>query len=518
MRNLFILLKNNFNMMIGSMKRNNKNRSDKSVIFLFLFLALFLVAIFSYNAYNTINGFRDLGEKFAIFNGLFTILVTLLVLGCLRATSQNAQNSDSDFLLSLPIKKYTIILSKTLNKYIYDLFFTLVIFAPYVVIYSIFYGVSFQFIIMSILIILLLPLLSVGLTYVVDFFITRLFNKTKFAGILKSLFSLFLFGMAFVFIIVSSMDYSFLDATSLENYFASRPFTNLLLNFIFSPNVLNIILTLLLTIGVLGIGTLLFTLNYGKSFASYKSNKTTLDFTSPKSPFCLLFKKEANYYFSSPTYMLNTAIGPVMMIVFLILILSLNLPSMLGALGISNVNEYIMGLSTLVFCFMSCTSTISASAISLEGKNLWFLKALPINIQTIFFSKLALHNIVVIPILIIVSILMSIILKFSFLYFLFLFILPILLTLDLSILGLYINLKFPVFDFDDEARVVKQSMSVILSLLIGMVISLIPLVLYLITPLTITIICFITLFLFILLFVIFSLLLFTNGVKLFKNL
>ena len=518
MRNLFILLKNNFNMMINRMKGRQNARSTKSAVLFFIFLVMLLVALFSYNAYNTMENFRDLGEKFAIFNGLFTILVTLLVLGALRATSQNAQNSDSDFLLSLPIKKYVIIISKTLNKYIYDLFFTLVIFTPYVVIYSVFYGFNLVFVIMSILLILLLPLMSVGLTYIVDFFITRLFNKSKFAGILKSLFSLFLFGMAFVFIIIMSTDYTFLEASSIDAYFTSRPFTNLLLNFVFTPNFLNILLTLLLTVGVFILGTLLFTLNYGKTFIGYKSNKETLSFSKPKSPFRLLFKKEVNYYFSSPTYMINTAIGPVMMVVFLILILSLNLKDLFSSMGIVGANDYIMGLSALVFSFMSCTSTISSVSISLEGKNIWFLKSMPLNTSTIFLSKLTLHNIVIVPVLSIVSIVMSIILNFSLLEFLFLFLIPIILTLDLSMLGLYINLRHPVLDYDDEAHVVKQSLSVILTLVIGMALSLIPLALFLLTSLTITQICLISLGLFILLFAFISLILFTNGVKLFRKL
>lgn len=137
MRNLGILLKNSFYMMIGTFKGKDNKRSTKSAIILFLLSFILIAFVFSYNAYNTFDGFRELGGTFPVFNGLFTILVTLLVLGCLRASS-TSQNNDSDFLLSLPIKKYTIILSKTLNKYIYDLFFTLVIFLPYVVMYSIF--------------------------------------------------------------------------------------------------------------------------------------------------------------------------------------------------------------------------------------------------------------------------------------------------------------------------------------------------------------------------------------------
>ena len=518
MRNLGILLKNSFYMMIGTFKGKDNNRSTKSAIILFLLSFILIALVFSYNAYTTFDGFRKLGGIFPVFNGLFTILVTLLVLGCLRASS-TSQNNDSDFLLSLPIKKYTIILSKTLNKYIYDLFFTLVIFLPYVVMYSIFYGVDLLFILLSILLIFLLPLLSVGLTYIVDFIVTRLFNKTKFAGILKSLFSIFLFGIVFVFIMVTSMNYSFLDASSLDSYFSSKLITNTLLNFLFSPNLLNIFLTLLITILPFILGTLLFTLNYGKTFAGYKSNKTTLKFSKPKPAFNLFLKKELTNYFSSPAYMINTAIGPVMMIVFSILIASLNLGPALSELSTKNSpSELILGLSALVLSFLTCTSTITAASISLEGKNLWLIKSSPVRENTILFSKLFMHNIVVQPIVILSSIFLSIFNHLSFLQAIFLILIPFIMTLNISIIGLFINLKFPVLDYTDEAKVVKQSLSVTLTMLLGLVLSLLPLLLFILTNLSILTICFISLSLYLVLFVIFSLLLFTKGVKLFRKL
>lgn len=512
MRNLWILLKNSFNMMIGSVtQRRGKSRSS---LLTFAIMIVLLVAVFSYNAYSTISSFSFLGNQFAIFNGIFTILVTLFVLGCLRATSNNTPTSDSDFLLSLPIKKYIIILSKTLNKYLYDLFFTCIVFVPYVVIYSIFYGINIGFILMSVTLILLLPLLSVGLTYILDFSISRLFNKTRFAGVFKSLFSLFLFGIVFVFIMIVSVNYGFLDETMIKSYFETKPISNTLLNYLFSPNIQNVLITLVLTLGVFLLGTLLFTLNYGKIFVAYKSKNKDLKFKQNKTPLNLLLKKEFNNYFSSPTYLVNTSMGPVMIIIFCILSINLNLSAMLSPLG--DVTTYIFAISTIVISFMSCTSTISAVSISLEGKSIWFLKSMPIKIKTIFLSKLLFHNIIVLTPIVIAGIFLSIYFKFNIIFSVLLILIPTVLTLTMSVLGLYINLRHPMLDFDDEAKVIKQSMSVLLTLLIGLVITLLPVMLFLIFELPILPLSLGFLALLIVLFVIFSLILFTKGVKLFR--
>ena len=55
---------------------------------------------------------------------------------------------------------------------------------------------------------------------------------------------------------------------------------------------------------------------------------------------------------------------------------------------------------------------------------------------------------------------------------------PVVMTVFFALLGLLLNLRFPKFDWINEAVAVKQSMSVFLAVMIAMISSIAPVVLY----------------------------------------
>lgn len=474
MYNFRILLKNNYNLLIGRLFGKKNNISSVSATFLLILCVLGLLALYTLQAYGMFRDFSTMNlEKVAIFHAILTSISVVLVIGIMRF-SANTKNDDTDFLLSLPIKKRDIILSKTLNKYIFDFFFVFLLFAPYLVLYFVFTGFNLTLLILGILYMFLLPLLSVGISYICNFVITRLYNRLKIGNLLKSFTLILLFVLVMALMLTKTFTYGNIDIANLDSYFADRPICNLVLQYLFSPNLGNILLVVCGTILPFILGLVLYSLNYGKTFSRYSSNSKILKFEDGKSSLKMLYKKELFSYASTPAYIINTIIGAICILVISVFICTLGYEGICNYLGLPLQKSYIVFILVMVYGFMLATAPISASSISLEGKNIWLLKSSPINEKTLFLSKILVHLSILEPCVLIGGIMLCISLKLSFLGCLTIFVVPTLINLIIAFGGLLINLWQPKLDFDDETKVVKQSLSVLLTMVFGMVLSIFP--------------------------------------------
>ena len=118
-------------------------------------------------------------------------------------------------------------------------------------------------------------------------------------------------------------------------------------------------------------------------------------------------------------------------------------------------------------------TSITNSAISLEGKNIQIIKSLPVKSKTILQSKILAPLIITTPIFIIGDLILIIKLKIKILEAILLLILSILIPLVSHYIGLIVNLKYPKFDWENTSEVVKQSMSSFIAVTIGMVLFII---------------------------------------------
>jgi len=111
------------------------------------------------------------------------------------------------------------------------------------------------------------------------------------------------------------------------------------------------------------------------------------------------------------------------------------------------------------------TNTTMAS-ISLEGKNLWIIKSLPLSPRTVFLSKIAVNLTIVAPAFLDV-ILIGIGLKMGISETLLLLVITVATSLFISFYGLLINVVVPNFNWTAEALVVKQSASSLICIFSG---------------------------------------------------
>ena len=518
MHNLKVLFKNNFNILLGRLSGKKKRKSTAAATALLVLGCIGIFALYTLQAYSMFNGLGKLHlEKVCVFHAILTTLAVIVIIGIMR-TSANQKSNDSDFLLSLPIKKSEIIFSKTINKYLFDLFFSFVLFMPYLILYLIFAGFNTSLFVLGTIFVFLLPLLSVGISYICDFVVSRLFNKFRLGGLFKSFAIIFVFSLVMILMLLKTFTYGQANFASLDAYFADRPISNFVLSYLFSPNILNISVVLLCLLLPFVLGIVLYSLNFGKTFAAYSSNNKNLKFNSGKSSLKNLYRKELYNYANTPAYIINTIIGAIMVLVVSIYLCTLGIDGINRYLGTNFDPTLIAGLISVLLCALTATAPISASSISLEGKNIWLLKSSPINEKELLLSKILVHISILQPCIFLAFALLTGFLKLTFLQAIIILILPTLSNLILSVVGLFFNLWLPVLEFDNETKVVKQSLSVLLTMMFGILLALIPFGLYMLSNLSIATIFAITCAIYLAILITFSALLFTIGIKMFRKL
>ena len=178
-----------------------------------------------------------------------------------------------------------------------------------------------------------------------------------------------------------------------------------------------------------------------------------------------LITRDARRYLASSAYMLNTVIGPVLGAVGSAVLTFTDIEKAVGDLPIHlNILQAAVFLISGIFCTMNATST----SISMEGKEWWILKSLPLPSKMILDSKLCFNLLLIAPFYLVSQIFLGIMLKGNAIEILWSAVIMALFILCSCVGGLTANLKFPKMEWDSEVVVVKQSASAVVGGLIGM--------------------------------------------------
>ena len=124
-----------------------------------------------------------------------------------------------------------------------------------------------------------------------------------------------------------------------------------------------------------------------------------------------------------------------------------------------------------IFVVMTDTTDVS---ISMEGKSLGIIKSLPVRTADIFLAKILVNLTINIPAVFIAATLFSISFKPGLFIIVMSFLIPLIYSFFTAVFGIVVNLIFPVFDWTNEAAVVKQSVAAMVGILGGMALSILP--------------------------------------------
>ena len=533
MNKLIILLKNNFINSFGINKLfKDKKGHNLPLLLTILVMIAGIIIFFLFGLYMYFYGgmFVKAGKS----DGVLLLGITF---GCLiiaissisKTNSYLFASKDFDMLMALPIKTKTIFLSKVINLLAVNYVMFMYFYIPSVIAYAIFNTTNFLFWLFAIIGFFIIPLPIIS----VFGFISCQIGKIKISQNAKKVLSIILYLCLTIAIVFLAMQTT--NGTDDEKVFFENMYNSLK-----NGNYLGYLLAL----GIRGETTnfvaicsgsliifLLFFYYTSKNYLFVNSNqKSNLNkqkkyeykdsISRGKSSVKLaLLRKEIYGYFSVPIYVVNTIIGPILSLVFTYFLISQSKAEYLK-IGEKYIEMQMIlpPLVILLMVFSISLSSTTSSSISLEGKRLWILKTLPVKEKDVFNAKVLVNLLITIPFIIINNIIFLLMKDFYLNVFQVVssFILPILIVLIISKVGLYINILLPKLEYEQPAQVVKQSLSVLVTMLVATLLVLIilgsALITYVLTKnMTITYIA--TYVVCLLMYIIISLILQTSGKK-----
>ncbi|ADK15384.1 hypothetical protein WX45_02804 [Clostridium ljungdahlii DSM 13528] len=496
-----VLLKNGSNS--ASMKKNSNIK--KAALWIIILLALLptikLFSLFISSAYDYL---YKIGQQGLILSlGISFTSVFIFFFAIFYSINVLYFSKDIDLLLPLPLKPWEILLSKFTVILIYEYLTEIFILLPILLIYG--YKGSYNplYFIYSAVLFLIVPIIPIAAASILNMVIMSFTNIGKHRDILKILGGIFamLFAIGLNIVLqkmtVSSQNYenifkminegnnslvslsnkffpgSTLSASSLVYSSSFKGFENLIL-FI----VLNILVISLFS--VLG-QYLYFKGAQGGSEISAKRREldySKLNKTSSKnSKFKALLLQEMKSIFRTPVYFMNCILANII-IPIVLFIPFLVQPDSFHKLNVL-VNIKVTSTTTMICIVVSlaaglilgASNSITSTAISREGENIFVKKYLPVSYSTQIMVKVISGVLVGIASIFLVLIGLTLLVKlpiyFSVISLLVSFI-GILLT---SMTGILIDLKFPKLHWDNEVKAVKQNFNTFINTIISFIVT-----------------------------------------------
>ena len=380
---------------------------------------------------------------------------------------------DYDMVMSLPVSTGGIVASRIILLYLLNMVFVVIVILPMMIAYGILVNPSPIFYIMGFLTMFFIPMVPVVLASIIGTLITYLasrFRYRNFVTIVLSIFAIFMFmGIS------STRGGSTEELVNMTKALSDQVNSIYPLSSFYTKAVCDAdFLALSIFLGISLLSFLLYSLMIGKVFKKINSSLMTGSYRvnyqmgelKQSSPLKALYKKELKRYFSSALYVLNTGFGIVLLIFLSIAAFFVDLNTLFGdPLATLQLKQFAPMIVS--FCIVTCCTTMAS--ISLEGRNLWILKAMPVSEKTIFHSKMATNFTIIAPAFL-AAVLISMTVGYGFMQGLITLIVAILCAFFTAAIGLILNLRFPNLNWTNETMVIKQSAASILSIFAGMVV------------------------------------------------
>ena len=486
MRKLYSLIRATMSSDMSLFKIKTKKNS-KSKIYLPLFIAGYLMFMIWGSANAIFEKIEPMGLQIIILSlAAFSISIMTFMEGIYKSSSLMFNSRDDDLLLSLPIKKRTILFIRVFKFYVFELLFNSLFLLPIMIAYIRWANINSTYFLTSFIMLLMLPIIPIVLSCFVGLITSSLASRFKYRNavqiIISMIFILLIFSLSFNSNKV--MEYLVKHATSLNDlimkiYYPAGMYAKLITEF----NIVDLLIFILVNIVIFVLAIFILSKFYFKIntrlMGVVHNKKVSVDKLTIKkgNKMLMLIKKELNTFFKTPVFIVNSGFALVLfLLAVMIMVFKFDsvLPILTSSEGGFNLtkNEIINNLSLIIFILISFTSymtSITNSVISLEGRNINILKSLPIKEKMILMSKIYASLVITTPVLLIGDIILFIKFKISIIDSLLLIILSILIPLVSHFIGIIVNLKFPKLDAENSTEVVKQSVSSFLSVMIGMI-------------------------------------------------
>ncbi|MCI7792512.1 MAG: hypothetical protein MR531_17375 [Lachnospiraceae bacterium] len=391
-----------------------------------------------------------------------------------------------EMLISLPVSRASIIISRFACMYLMNLLMELIIMIPGLVVYGYFATPSVAVYVVFLLGSLFLPLLPLTISSVLGAVITAISSRTRHKSLVETVLMLIVVIGALGGSLFLSDNESQFTEVMLKNmaetlsvqiggmYPPSIWFQNALSGDLGSLGLLLGIPTVIF-VAFVAILQKYFQMICAAIHAVSAKNNYKMTKLQRSSHITALWHKELKRYFASSIYVTNTVVGYVMAVLVSAGILFMGIGQIEAALGIPDIGPVIIKCLPFGLSCLLCMTSISACSISMEGNTFWQIQTLPVTAKEFYDSKILANLSVAAPFYLVSVILLGLAVKPSAWELIWLLVIPDCYVIFSCVVGITVNLTFPVLKWDNEVRIVKQSASMLVTMLVGVISSILPL-------------------------------------------
>lgn len=481
MSNTLLLIKNYFNTFLGNLgkRKGDKAKYGTGVLILLLMGVIFLYLFITLAISSVTEALKANNPESALYVTSSMALVFILLMTITKSTSPT-KHKDDEMLLALPVSKKNIVIAKVFYDYIFDVAIVGMTLMPSLVVYYILVSsTSIMLVLRGLVLIILLPMFSSALGYIIGLLFNILTRKFKHFGIIQSFITIIAM-LVFLIIYYGITIISTTDTVKGTEIILSIKPLQWMVNYVNLGDTNSLLIILCIAVIPFILSIIIKSFLLGKTINSSKITNHEIKF-SQTSTLKSLYKLELSKYFNLPVYVTNTMFGGILLIIIALTITilasyNINIMDMLTTVGVSGFDKYYLGIIVVLFEFSIATICTTSASLSLEGKNIWILKSTPLSARDICLSKILL-NITVASIPIVIA---TIIISFhvGFIYLPVFLIIFLVSSFIVAVIGLMCNLYYPKLEWETEATPIKQSMSVGLAFVFNMLALIIPIFSY----------------------------------------
>ena len=463
--------------LLRSGKKNQKKTSAARPVLIGVLL-LYALATLGFAFYmftaTLCAGIHAMGNDWLYFVFVGLAATVLGVIGSVFAAQQQLYNAkDNDLLLAMPIPPSTILISRMVVLYLQTLLFEAVVLVPAFVAYSVIAAPGTLFYVTALPFMLLLTLAAVALSCLLGFFVALIVSRIRSKSFFTVFLSLLLLAVYyfFYFKINDYISYILVNAEQIAQQIKSSAYPIYMFGRAGCGSLTDFVLfavTILLVFAAL----CAFLSRFYFTIVSRKAGTTQKKYDlktvrSVRTADGALFSRELKRFLKSPIYLLNCGLSSLILAAGAVaaIIKAGDIRALFTA--VPQITQHAPLIACGVVTLVASLNLVTAPSISLEGHGISILQSLPLTARQILSAKQRLHLAVTIPFSLVCSAALAYVTQADTVMALLMLLLPALFVYLIGYMGLLFNLLLPSLDWTNEAYAVKQSMSVLCTLLCG---------------------------------------------------
>lgn len=461
--------------------KTGKRRSKMGIFGMFVFFSgimLFLAAMFFGLSFMMGDALLSVGMDWLYFVLMGILSILMGTFGSVFNTYSTLYLAkDNEMLLAMPIPPSKILLTRMSLVYGMSLMYSGIVWIPAAVYAWIFGSLSSTAVVFDVLLIFLVALFVTVVTCALGWVVALAASRMKNKSFVIVLISLVLFG-GYYYVCLNMMNILqslLLNAQALGE--GIRIWANVLyqLGMAAAGDAKAMVIFSGITLALFALCFLLLSRSFlhiatRTQGERKKSGKLIVKSAGVSSA---LLRRELCRFTSSPIYMLNCGLG--ILILPVLTVFAFIKQEVLDEV-ISGVSDLMPWIGTvlpmvvvLIVCMCTGMNAVSTPSVSLEGRHLWILRSLPVSGKMVLNAKLRLHVMLNVPSALFSAVGLGLCLKLGAVTILLCSLFVGAFIWLTGAFGLVLGVLRPNFQWTSEAMPIKQSLNMMISILLGFV-------------------------------------------------